>query len=73
MARIELRELQRRYGRNAAVQGLNLEIAAGELLVLLGPSGCGKTTTLNLIAGLDTPSSGTIMFDGQDVTGVTAE
>jgi ABC-type sugar transport system ATPase subunit len=72
MARIELRELQRRYGRNAAVQGLNLEIAAGELLVLLGPSGCGKTTTLNLIAGLDTPSSGTIMFDGQDVTGVTA-
>jgi ABC-type sugar transport system ATPase subunit len=72
MARIELRRLHKMYGKNAAVQGLNMEIAAGELLVLLGPSGCGKTTTLNLIAGLDAPSSGAIMFDGQDVTGVSA-
>jgi ABC-type sugar transport system ATPase subunit len=72
MVRIELRGVHKLYGKNVAVQGLNLEIAAGELLVLLGPSGCGKTTTLNLIAGLDAPSSGAILFDGQDVTGVSA-
>ena len=72
MARIEVQGLHKIYGKHVAVQGLDLEIAAGELLVLLGPSGCGKTTTLNLIAGLDAPSSGAIMFDGQDVTGISA-
>ncbi len=72
MARIELRGVHKTYGKNAAVQGLTMDIAAGELLVLLGPSGCGKTTTLNLIAGLDAPSSGAVVFDGQDVTGVSA-
>jgi putative spermidine/putrescine transport system ATP-binding protein len=52
-----------------ALQPINLEIAAGETVVLLGPSGCGKTTTLRLIAGLDRPNAGgRILFDGVDVT-----
>jgi ABC-type sugar transport system ATPase subunit len=72
MARLELSRLHKIYGKHSAVQGLNMEIADGELLVLLGPSGCGKTTTLNLIAGLDTPSSGEILFDGRDVTAMSA-
>ena len=49
-------------GGVAAVKDLNLEIRDGELLVLLGPSGCGKTTTLNMLAGLETPSSGQLFF-----------
>ena len=68
MARIELHHLRKVYGKHVAVDGLDLEIADGELLVLLGPSGCGKTTTMNMIAGLTEPTSGTIAFDRQDVT-----
>jgi putative ABC transport system ATP-binding protein len=53
-----------------ALSGLDLEVAAGEFIVLLGPSGSGKTTTLNLIGGLDRPSSGSLMVEGQDVIGL---
>ena len=49
---------------------VSLEIADGELLVLVGPSGCGKSTVLRLIAGLETPTAGRILIDGRDVTGV---
>jgi ABC-type Fe3+/spermidine/putrescine transport system ATPase subunit len=52
--------------RVAAVREVSLQVQEGELFTLLGPSGCGKTTTLRLIAGLETPSAGTIVFDGQD-------
>src|SRR5581483_8393738 len=68
MARIQLRNITRVYGGARAVDGLDLDIEDGELLVLLGPSGCGKTTTLNMIAGLQEPSAGSILFDGEDVT-----
>jgi iron(III) transport system ATP-binding protein len=51
-----------------AVRDVSLEVRAGELFTLLGPSGCGKTTTLRLIAGLETATSGRIVFDGQDFT-----
>ena len=54
--------------RVAAVRDVSLEVQAGELFTLLGPSGCGKTTTLRLVAGLETASSGRIVFDGQDFT-----
>ena len=54
--------------RVAAVCDVSLAVQAGELFTLLGPSGCGKTTTLRLIAGLETASSGRIVFDGQDFT-----
>jgi ABC-type sugar transport system ATPase subunit len=68
MARIQLQNVTRSYANARAVDGLDLDIANGELLVLLGPSGCGKTTTLDMIAGLQAPSSGSIFFDGKDVT-----
>jgi putative spermidine/putrescine transport system ATP-binding protein len=51
----------------AAIRGLDLAIASGELISLLGPSGCGKTTTLRCIAGFETPNAGAIRFDGQDI------
>ena len=54
--------------RVAAVRDVSLQVEEGELFTLLGPSGCGKTTTLRLIAGLETPSAGKIVFQGQDFT-----
>jgi ABC-type sugar transport system ATPase subunit len=68
MACIELHDVSKTYGEHTAVRGLDMTIADGELLVLLGPSGCGKSTTMNMIAGLDSPTSGAIRFDGVDVT-----
>src|SRR2546425_11838141 len=71
MARVQLVEVSKRYGQTTAVQALDLDIAHGEFLTLLGASGCGKSTTLHLIAGLETPSSGHILFDGAEVTALT--
>lgn len=55
-------------GEEPVVKNSNLEIKKGEFLTLLGPSGCGKTTTLRMIAGFETPTSGEIIIDGEDVT-----
>ena len=55
-------------GGTVAVAGVDLEVAAGELVVLLGPSGCGKSTLLRMIAGIETPSRGQVFIDDQDVT-----
>ena len=55
-------------GDVTAVDDVSLEVEAGEFLVLVGPSGCGKTTTLRMIAGLETPTSGTVRIDGVNVT-----
>ena len=57
-------------GQSPAVDGVNLEVGSGELMVLLGPSGSGKTTTLRLIAGLMQPTTGDVLFDGKTVIGV---
>ncbi|MEK0418946.1 MAG: Spermidine/putrescine import ATP-binding protein PotA [Pseudomonadota bacterium] len=68
---IELRQVTKRYGDASSplvVQGIDLRIRKGSLTTLLGPSGCGKTTTLRMVAGLEAPSSGQILIDGQDVT-----
>ena len=59
--------------KTLAVTGVNLEIQAGEFVCVVGPSGCGKSTVLNLIAGLDTPTSGTIELDGVAIRGPGAE
>ncbi len=67
MAQIELRNLDKRFGSTHVVKDLNLHIADREFLVLLGPSGCGKTTTMRMIAGLEAPSGGDIVFDGQRI------
>src|SRR5437870_1753541 len=69
-ARITLRSLSRTIAGRAVLDGVTLEIGAGEWLALLGPSGSGKTTLLRLIAGLDRSTSGEIQFDGRDVAAV---
>jgi multiple sugar transport system ATP-binding protein len=70
MAQVVLEGVNKTYPNGVrAVRELSLTIADGELLVLVGPSGCGKTTTLRLIAGLETPTSGTIRIDGRVVNG----
>lgn len=71
MAAIAFRGVSRRYGANApALDALDLEVAGGERLAILGPSGSGKTTILRLIAGLDRPTAGAVLFDGAAVDGV---
>ena len=62
MARISIKDLVKTFGGYAAVNGINLEIRDGEFLIMVGPSGCGKTTTLNMISGLETPTSGQIVI-----------
>ena len=69
---IELRSISKNFGPYRAVDDISMSIGAGEFVTLLGASGSGKTTTLRLIAGLDMPSSGTIWFQGQDITDVPA-
>ena len=64
---IEVRHLVKWFGAFAALDGVDLEVANGELLALLGPSGSGKTTLLRIIAGLDWPDGGDVRFDGEDV------
>ncbi|MBB6647269.1 ABC transporter ATP-binding protein [Halobellus ruber] len=59
-------------GGNAAA-GIDLDVADGEFFTLVGPSGCGKTTTLRLVAGFDSPTRGTIRFDGREMAGVPPE
>jgi putative spermidine/putrescine transport system ATP-binding protein len=71
MAYLELRELRRAFGPVVALDGIQVEMEAGEFLSLLGPSGCGKTTALRLVAGFDRPDSGSIVVDGKDVTRTT--
>ena len=69
---IQLTDLTRMFGARPAVDRVSLEIHEGEFFSLIGPSGCGKTTTLRMIAGLDTPTSGTIFLGGQDISRVPA-
>lgn len=65
---IQIRNITKKFGNFRALKGINFDIEPGELVALLGPSGCGKTTLLRIIAGLDTPDSGTILFNGVDST-----
>ncbi len=66
---IEIRHVTRTYGTFKALDEANLSIREGEFFSLLGPSGCGKTTLLRMIAGFDTPTSGSILIDGQSMDG----
>ena len=72
MADIGVRNIQKRFGDFVAVHDSSFTIQGGEFFVMLGPSGCGKTTTLRMIAGLEMPTSGQVLFDGEDVTNLRA-
>jgi putative spermidine/putrescine transport system ATP-binding protein len=69
---LELRELKKSFGGVLALDGLSLDLAAGELVSLLGPSGCGKTTALRIVAGFEAADEGRVVVDGKDITGVPA-
>ncbi|MYI70891.1 MAG: ABC transporter ATP-binding protein, partial [Boseongicola sp. SB0673_bin_14] len=68
MARVELRNIHKSFGATEVIRGVDLSIDKGEFLVFVGPSGCGKSTVLRLISGLESVSSGQILFDGKDMT-----
>ena len=70
MVSLSLRGLTKKFGSVSAVDQANLDVNAGEFLVIVGESGCGKTTTLRLIAGLETPDSGTIFIGGAPVNDI---
>ncbi len=67
---IEVRAARKAFGAMTAVDDVSLTIKRNEFFALLGPSGCGKTTLLRMLAGFETPDSGSVMLDGQDMTGV---
>ncbi len=70
---IKLEGIAKYHGDVAALKGVDVEIKPGEFFALLGPSGSGKSTTLRLLAGLDKPTRGQILFDGKDVTALDAQ
>src|SRR5438445_10630097 len=72
MAEIKLESVAKTFGAFSAVKGISFTVDHGSFFVILGPSGCGKTTTLRMIAGLELPTSGRILLDGEDVTALPA-
>ncbi|MEO8858755.1 MAG: ABC transporter ATP-binding protein [Burkholderiaceae bacterium] len=74
VTKLQLKNFGKRFSvagapETVAVEDLSLEVRRGEFLVIVGPSGCGKTTVLNVLAGLDTPSSGSVRIDDRAITG----
>ncbi|WP_322513923.1 ABC transporter ATP-binding protein [Rhodopseudomonas palustris] len=67
---LQIESVEKRFGGFVAVDRLSLDIKAGEFFALLGPSGCGKTTLLRMLAGFETPDSGRILLDGEDIAAV---
>ena len=70
---IEIEELAKEFGATTALLPVSLSIPSGALIALLGPSGSGKTTLLRILGGLETPTSGRVLFDGQDATGLSVQ
>ena len=64
---VRLDGVRKEYGETPALDGVSLEIRAGEAVAVMGPSGCGKSTLLNMVAGLDRPTSGSVVVDGEDL------
>jgi spermidine/putrescine transport system ATP-binding protein len=73
MALLEIRNVVKRFNDYTAVDGVTLSVESGEFFTLLGPSGCGKTTLLRMLAGFESPDSGQILLDGQDLANVPPE
>lgn len=65
---LQIVDVVKQFGEHTAVNGVNLTIGKNEIFALLGSSGCGKSTLLRMLAGMETPTSGRILLDGQDVT-----
>lgn len=75
MGILELQNLTYSYDKKKRVlSGINVQMEAGKMYAILGPSGCGKTTLLSLLGGLDIPTSGSVLFNGEDIaqTGLVA-
>lgn len=70
---LEIRNLHKRFDERLVADGVNLCVAAGEVVALLGPSGSGKSTLLKIVAGLETADQGSVWFGGQDVTQLPPE
>lgn len=70
---VEIEEIAKEFGASRALHPVSLSIPSGALIALLGPSGSGKTTLLRILAGLEFPTSGRVLFDGQDATGMTVQ
>ncbi len=73
MSLLSLKNISKRFDQAPVVADVCIDVERGEFFGLLGPSGCGKTTTLRMIAGLEKPDTGTIEFDGSDITNLAAE
>src|SRR5437588_3110211 len=73
MPLVSLKSISKRFGATAAVDNVSVAVQRGEFFGLLGPSGCGKTTTLRIIAGLETPDTGSVEFDGREITNLPPE
>ncbi|MDD4154257.1 MAG: ATP-binding cassette domain-containing protein, partial [Bacilli bacterium] len=65
---ISLKNVCKQFDGTIVVDNFNLDIKRGEFVTILGPSGCGKTTTLRMIAGFETPTSGEILLNGTDIS-----
>jgi ABC-type branched-subunit amino acid transport system ATPase component len=70
MSLLQVRNLGKHFGGIAAVDGIDFDVAAGELLALIGPNGAGKSTTFNMVGGQTRPSRGTVVLDGKNLTGL---
>ena len=73
MAKIELSAIRKTFDATEILKGIDLSIEDGEFIALIGPSGCGKSTLLRIVAGLDSPSTGRVLLDGQPVIGPGAD
>src|SRR5271156_4719690 len=70
MPLLRIEAVVKKFGAFRAVDGVSLDIRAGEFFALLGPSGCGKTTLLRMLAGLETPDEGRVLLSGRNITHV---
>lgn len=68
MGSLSITDVTKSFGQTEVLKGINIDIADGEFLILVGPSGCGKSTLMNMIAGLESVTSGQLLMAGQDVT-----
>ena len=70
MAEVILKEVKKDFGKSTVINDVSLKINEGDFCVIVGPSGCGKSTLLRIIAGLETPTSGSIIINSKEVTKV---